>query len=284
VETIIGLGNAGCNIAEKFMQYPQYNVYRIDAEKRKGPKFKKVPECSSHEEYEASCPSMKRFFKDAKPPYLFIVSGGSTISGASLRILQQLDSKEINILYIKPDISLLPHVKQLEERVVFNVLQEYTRSAVFKKIFIVSNAQLEEVLGEVPIVGYYDKLNDILVNTTHMINVFNNTKPVMGTLSETLEVARISTLGLVDIETGEKKLFYPLQTPREMLYYYSIDHEQLENDGTLLRKFVKQVKDSSRPDTRVSYGIYSNNYKQNYGYIVLFASSIQKTKGEENEL
>jgi len=275
METIIGLGNAGCNIAEKFMQYPQYSVYRIDATKRKGPKFKKVPECSSHEEYEASCPSMKRFFKDAKPPYLFIVSGASTIGGATLRILQQLSSRDINILYIKPDTSLLTHTKQLEERVTFNVLQQYARSAVFKKIFLVSNSELEGAIGEVSIVDYYDNLNEVLVNTIHMINVYNNTDSVMGTLSETMETARISTLGLLDADTGEKKLFYPLQAPREMLYYYSIDEEQLKNDGTLLRKILKQVKEGSIDNTRVSYGIYSNNYKQNYGYVGLFASLVQ---------
>ena len=275
METIIGLGNVGCNIAEKFTQYPQYNIYRIDTKRRKGTKFKKFPECNSHEEYEASCPSLKRFFKDAKPPFLFIVSGGSTISGASLRILQQLNSKDVHILYIKPDTSLLTHTKQLEERVTFNVLQEYARSAVFKRMFIVSNTELEDAVGEVSIADYYDNLNEVLVNTIHMINVYDNSDSVMGTLSETLETARISTLGLLNIKTGEKKLFYPLQSPREILYYYSIDQEQLKNDGTLLKKILKQVKESSIDNTRVSYGIYSNNYKQNYGYVSLFASLVQ---------
>ena len=275
METIIGLGNVGCNIAEKFTQYPQYNIYRIDTKRRKGTKFKKFPECNSHEEYEASCPSLKRFFKDAKPPFLFIVSGGSTISGASLRILQQLNSKDVHILYIKPDTSLLTYTKQLEERVTFNVLQEYARSAVFKRMFIVSNTELEDAVGEVSIADYYDNLNEVLVNTIHMINVYDNSDSVMGTLSETLETARISTLGLLNIKTGEKKLFYPLQSPREILYYYSIDQEQLKNDGTLLKKILKQVKESSIDNTRVSYGIYSNNYKQNYGYVSLFASLVQ---------
>ncbi len=27
---IIGLGEAGCNIAECFRKYPQYNIYKID--------------------------------------------------------------------------------------------------------------------------------------------------------------------------------------------------------------------------------------------------------------
>ena len=275
METIIGLGQAGCNIAGKFLQYPQYDVYRIDSENHKGPKFKKIIEKSSHEEYEEACPSFKRFFKNAKPPYLFIVGGGSTISGMSLRMLQQLDSKDINILYVKPDLSLMPQVKQIQDRITFNILQEYTRSAVFKRIYIVSNSVLEDILGDVPIVGYYEKLNDLIVNTIHMINVYKNTKPVMNTFSESIETARISTFGLIDIDTGEKKLFYSLQLPRELVYYYSIDEKQLEMDGKLLKKITDQIKEEQESKIKVSFGIYPNNYKQNYGYVVSHATLVQ---------
>ena len=142
-------------------------------------------------------------------------------------------------------------------------------------MFIISNTELEDAIGEVPITDYYDNLNSVLVNTIHMMNVYNNSDPIMGTLSDTLETARLSTVGLLNLETGEKKLFYPLQTPREILYYYSIDKEQLKSDGTLLKKILNQVKESGVNDTRVSYGIYSNNYEQNYGYVSLFASLIQ---------
>ena len=31
MQTIIGLGQAGCNVADKFAEYPQYKVYKIDA-------------------------------------------------------------------------------------------------------------------------------------------------------------------------------------------------------------------------------------------------------------
>ena len=276
METVIGLGQAGCNIAEKFSQYPQYNIYRIDSEKRSGPKFKHMKPCASFEEYEASCPSFKRFFKDAKPPYLFIMGGSGTISGASLRIMEQLNSKEIFVLYIKPDVSLLSHTKKLQERAAFNVLQEYARSAMLKRLFIISNPVLETIAENVPITKYYDTLNEIISSTVHMINIFSNTNPVMSTTSDPIASARISTIGLSDLETNEKKLFYPLTMPREMIYYYSVDSEQLESDGTLFKKITEQVKDNEDEKLRVSYGIYSNNYKQNYVYIVQHASMIQE--------
>lgn len=276
METVIGLGQAGCNIAERFSQYPQYNIYRIDSEKRSGPKFKHMKSCTSFEEYEASCPSFKTFFKDAKAPYLFIVGGGGTVSGACLRILQQLSSDDIYVLYIKPDISLLSQTKKTQEKIVFNVLQEYARSALLKRMFIVSNSVVEEVVGDVPVTKYYDTINEIISSTIHMLNVFSNTSPIMNTASDPVTTARISTFGLLDIETNEKKIFYPLTMPREMIYYYSVDSEQLETDGTLFKKITEQIKSNDDEKLRVSYGIYSNNYKQNYAYIVQHASMIQE--------
>ena len=32
MDTIVGLGKAGCAIAEKFAKYPQYKVFKIDSE------------------------------------------------------------------------------------------------------------------------------------------------------------------------------------------------------------------------------------------------------------
>ena len=60
MDTIIGLGAAGCNIAEKFAEYSQYKVLKVDSERRpfdwlnKG--FKLIPEQKSPEEYEENCP------------------------------------------------------------------------------------------------------------------------------------------------------------------------------------------------------------------------------------
>lgn len=276
METIIGLGAAGCNIAEKFLHYPQYNVYRIDTEKRSGPKFRKLTIRDSHEEYERRCPSLRTFFKNAKPPYLFIVAGGGKISGASLRILEQLRSKDIYVLYVKPDISLFSNTKQLQERTVFQVLQQFARSNLLKRMFIVNNVDLEKILGPVPIKGYYEKLNNVLASTIHMINVYKNMTPIIETFSDSLLTAKISTFGIVNVETGEENLFFPLQMPREKLYYYSIDKEELEQESDLFKTITNQIKNKSTKNTKVSYGIYENDYGQNYGYCISNATLIQE--------
>lgn len=276
METIIGLGNAGCNVAKAFTKYPQYSVYGIDSEYHELPNFKRIATCKTHEEYEEHCPDLSSFFREAKPPYLFVLGGGGVISGASLRVLEQLNSKDIHVLFIKPDTSLLTDVGRMQNKIVFQILQQFARSAMLERLFIVDNAKLRDIIKNVPVVGYYEKLNDLVVSTIHMINVFNNTKPEINTFSAPTVTARISTFGLVDLENGEEKIFYDLEMCREKRLYYSIRREQLTEDGALLSMIIDQVKQYNNDGMKASYGIYSNEYKQNYVYSLSHSTLIQE--------
>jgi hypothetical protein len=279
MSTIIGLGSAGCNIADEFAKYPQYHVYKIDAGLH-GENCFDFPEQPDHENYEKNCPPMDEFFKDVSGEVLFILGGSGTISGASLRILAHLKHCKVGILYIKPDYELLSETKRLQERVVFGILQEYARSGVFERIYLVLNQKLEEVLGEVPIAEYYDKLNSLLVTTIHMLNIFKNTEPVTNTFSVPVPSARILTLGVFSPETGEEKMFFPLDIEREKRYYYGINEEVLKTDGSLFKKIKERIKEEK---TRASYGIYQTQYNKNYGYIISYSSKIQLDKLEISE-
>jgi hypothetical protein len=285
METIIGLGQAGCNIADEFAKHDQYQIYKIDVDleglKETGygdfPQdgIYSMPKQNSPEAYEENCPDMEYFFKDVKGEILFIVAGSGDISGAALRILQQLKNCDISVLYIQPDFELLPEAKKMQERAVYYILQEYARSAVFKRIFLISNDSLEEHIENIPLVGYYDKINEMIVSTFHMINVYNHLKPVMDTFYDPYKTARISTLGIFSIEDGTIKQFFSLDKVREMRYYYAINKNDLKTDGNLFKKVKQQVKDNSKKGTKTSYGIYSTDYEQNYGYTIGFSPSIQ---------
>ena len=166
MDTIIGLGEAGCNIAEEFLQYPQYEVYTIDSTKRDTQaKFKKLIVRSSHEEYEDKCPSMKSYFKDVRGTVLFILGGSGAISGATLKILSYLKNCKINILFVKPDLALMTEHKRTQHKIVFQVLQQYARSSVLERMYVVDNLKLESILGELPVIGYYEKINSLVAST-----------------------------------------------------------------------------------------------------------------------
>jgi hypothetical protein len=270
MDTVIGLGKAGCAIADKFAQYPQYKTFKIDSEDL-DPKSKNchlLKKQDSPEKYEKAVRSMKTFFGRTTDNVLFVLSGSGMISGATLQILKNLRGKKVNILYIKPDMEFLGHTNILQERVVRNVLQEYTRSGVFNRIFLVDNKKVEEVLGDVPIIGYYDKLNELIVSTIHMVNVYDHQKAIHATPFDKADTTRISTFGIVNVDEGKEKLFFSLDNVREKCYYYAINSKALETDGKLLRTLTDNINKNIGKDVRAGFQVYSTSYEQNYGYLV----------------
>ena len=278
---VIGLGSAGCGIADKLVQYPQYSVYKIDVglEGLKKDGMYAMPEQKSVEAYESNCPSMKNFFKNIAGEVLFIVSGAGNISGATLRILETIKNCQISILYVLPDVELLSEVAQLRNKIGYNILQEYARSGLFERIYIVHNPSIEALIGNVPIVGYYEKLNEVIAYTMHMINVFKNTTPVMNTFSQPVDFARISTFGAFDEAEKKENLLFPLDNIRERVYYYGVPDEALKSDGNLLKSITEQVKSSSnKGKIKTSFGIFSTEYDQSYCFTEVHTSFIQNIK------
>ena len=285
MQNIIGLGSAGCNIAKSFAKYPEYTIRTIDCVEPSGGEHFRIKRCDSHEEYEKAVPDMSDFFSHIKgmDEVLFIIGGSGEISGASLAILQQIGHAKLHVLYIKPDISLLSELGRLRERLVYNVLQEYARSGKFERIVLIDNPKLDETIGGAPVIGYYDELNKMIASTIHMVNVFDHSDPEIGTISTPLEVSRIITIGMMNIESGEEKLFFPLTNSREKSYYYAINHEKLKKDKELYKGITVQMKNKVEDGgTRVTYGIYSTNYTSNYCYVVARSSMIQGLVLEEN--
>lgn len=275
---IIGLGAAGCNIADEFAQYPQYNIFKLDVGLAKGKGCYPIPESTDVEGYESDPLNLKTFFKSLKTDeeVLFVVCGAGRVSAATLKIIEQIQRCKINILYVKPDRSLLNKEALLHERTAYHVLQEYARSGIFEKIYLVDNKKIEEVLDNVPVIGYYKRLNELIVNTIHMTNVFLNTKTVYNTPATSLTTARVSTFGVVDIEKNEEKLFFSLDIINERCYIYAINKEQLETDGKLFTSLRERSAKMVGDETIVSVRIHSTDYPNNFGYLIANTSEIQQ--------
>jgi len=279
METVIGLGETGCRIADQFADYEQYKIYKVGVGlkglKKNG--IYSLPEYNDPEKYEQECPSFKNFFKDVQGEILFVVNGAEYISGASLRILETLKSTKckVNILYIRPDVGYIPEKNEMNERVVFNVLQEYARSGVFERIFLVDMSTIESFLDDVPLSEYHSKVYQLISSTLHMINVYSHIDSVSDTFSPPHEAARISTIGISNSE-DEVKLFFPLDNADEIRYYYAINEDKLKSDGKLLKKIKEQIKEQTSEEIKASYGVYSTDYEQDYLYVLAHSLEIQK--------
>ena len=281
MDKVVGLGSAGVSIVGEFKKYPQYKGYCIDVGldglKKNG--FYELQEQGSPEEYEKNCPSVKNFLKAATPDLTMVLSNTGHVSGASLAILEQVKDRNIGVILINSDERRLTEYTRLVGRSTFGVMQEYARSGLFSEISLISNKAMEEVIGDVPVMGYYDCLNSLLVNTIHMINVFDHSEPVISDISTTPENYRISTYGISSLEEeDQEKLFFPLDNIRQVRYYIAINKKQLEEDATLNKK-IKQFLESTRETgIDVFYGVYATNYDQNFVYCKAYTNQVQESK------
>ena len=276
---IIGLGKAGVAVATEFEKYPQYNVYKIDVDLEKAPRSLPLPSYATHEEAEEGALKLKSVFpRMKKDDTLFILAGAGKASCASLAILAHLKSKgNITILYIQPDLDILTEPQRKAERVVRNVLQEYTRSGVFERIYLVSNPVVEAALGGIPLSKYYETINETIVHSIHMINIYTNNKALHGNIGKTAETSRISTIGISEGKLNKEKMFFSLDHVREVGYIYAINKEKIDKNPKLLNEIRKEIKANKKEDTKVfSFEVHSTEYDKDYKYILKHTPHIQQ--------
>ena len=272
---IIGLGKAGCQIANNFNEWPQYNVLCVDVENEGYDKFVSVKEQETHEDYESNFKNL-RIKKLIGPTTLFLCGAGA-VSGICLRLLKTLeDSKEVTIFYIKPDLSSISKQQKTHHNITFGVLQQYVRSDVFANMFIVENKNVEALLDSISIVDYWKNINHAISSTYHMINYFQNTEPLLSTFSPVGKTSKLASLSVVNFETFKEKSFYDLQRSRFKRYFFGVNEETMQNEKDLLHKIREFVKEKTDEDTHCSFSIYSTGYEHNYVYSIHYASMIQE--------
>ena len=276
--SIVGLGNAASKIAEKFSSLPQYNVFLMNDNITKSSKYKyKLKRHNTPEQYEDNIPNLKKFFANVDDHIQFFVVGSSYSSNYSLGILEQLKDKKIDLYYIKPDTELLTGIPKLLENAVFGILQQYARSALLNSITIISNLKVEEVIGDVPIKTYYDVINNSIFSAVHYLNYFIHTEPEIGQISQPLDINRVKTVGVLNMENLEEKWFFDLDIDRDLCYYMCINKKKLETDGGLHRRLVEMLKEKPRNAfRRISYAIYETELEQDFGFCVAHTNAIQK--------
>jgi hypothetical protein len=278
--SIIGIGNGATAIAAKFEQYPQYNVYKLnDKVERSAGKRRKLKKFKNPEEYEKNIPDLKKYFSKVDEEAQVFIVGSSYSSNYTLGILEQIKDKKIDIFYVKPDTELLTGIPKLIDNAVFGVLQEYARSGVFNSITLISNKNLEEAVGNVPIKKFYDQLNTVIASTVHYLNYFERNEPEIGVMAKPSEISRIRTIGMLDTKKVEEKWFFDLDMEREVCYYLCIDKEKLETDGSLHKRIVDRLKEKPRNAFRkISYGIYETPHGNDFGFCMAHTNAIQGVK------
>lgn len=274
MDNIIGIGQCGTNIAEKFRQYGIYNIYHIDADVEESEGVYSAKICGSHEEYaKANHLGLKDFLSKITGETLVVTSSGK-ISGMTGAVLQHLQTQQVSILYIKPDLSIGNDVQRLQHRATMGPLQEWARSGALKNFSVVSNESVQNILPQTSIIHKNDKMNEYIASSVHMLNVFRNTDTAYGKKMEPKDTSRISTFASHHFdEEGSLSLpFYPLETESERHFYFAINEKNIEQDQNLEKKIIKFV---SQIDTRadVKYTIHSTKYDSDYCFEIIYTNT-----------
>ena len=268
---IIGLGTAGCGVASEFSSaHDKVFITQED-----------FPlSCEKEEDFEAKCPNFFRGknsrFKNLKfEECWFFLCGGSLCSSATLRILESIKDKKINIGYITPDLEWASPQVEKRHKVVFNVLQEYARSGLINSISVFSNKDILNIVGQQSITNMYDVINKHIANTVESVLWFQKQQPVIGGVHQQKEISRINTISVGNLEKNEEKLMFLLDNPTETCYIYSISKERLEKDNNLLNIIKEKIKNDEEQDISSSFAIYSSEHKQSFYYSIKYTHHIQ---------
>lgn len=277
MQTVIGLGGIAVRVAKCFSEYPQYNIICIDDELTGYDEEYLIPKQASPELYEESFKRSPSGFKEkVKEAVLFIVSGTSLVSSISLRLLRPLilAEKKIKILYIKTESSLLSEVKRMQDKVIFSVLQEYTRSGVFSEMTLVENEMVDKLIEDASITEYYPTINKLISSSYHMIQVFENQNAVVSNIGDIIECRRINTIGTLS-KNNEENMFFNIDIPMDVRLYYGITEKSLKKDKDLQRNIINHIKENNQELCKYSYGVYETKYEDNFCFVKTYTSKVQ---------
>ena len=273
--SVIGLGNGGCAIVDLFAQYSQYSCYKFDSGIKKTKTSYPLKSYEILEQYEEKTPCPKGFLKNVDNDVYFVVCGGGKVSQASLKILEAIKDKNISVIYVRPDLSLLSETQQRLEKLTFNVFQEFARSGLFNELYLISNNSVKDILGGLSIKEYYQRINEAIVSNFHMINVYKNNDSLFNTYDQKPAGSRIMTIGVCDPSSGQEKMFFPLDNVSDIEYYYAYNKNEIETNLNLLEDVRKNIEEKKKVAKRVTYGVYETEYESNYLYCCHSTSIIQ---------
>ena len=273
---VVAVGTPACNIAKNFEVYEQYQIYYIDIGLT-GKNCFSLPRAKTMEEVEQNTPKFTNLIKNLQNKVMFVCSGGGVSSGSILAILEQMKHLNVDVFYIQPDIVLLNEKARLRSRIVFRVLQEYARSGMLKKLFLIGNKEVSKILGDLSISEYYIKINSLIAESIHMLNFLKNADSTMTNLSKIRDINQIATFGIYNMEEQDEKYFFNIENIREKQFYFAFNEDTLEKEKDLLNKISGYVEKAGQSDlTSVSYDITATTYETDFAYIISHTNFIQE--------
>jgi hypothetical protein len=265
LDKVIGLGKAGCAVAEELTEHPEYRIYKIDKEidERGSWAIGTYPDMAAYEENfdpTGAGVYLRSIKKDDE--VLLVLMGGDPISGCTLKLLQCIHDAKLHVLYICPDRQMLSEIQKRDDKICFNILQQYARSGMFENLILLKKDVVERLMGDVSIQDYERHASHFISYLIAMINYFQHTEPVVSTKISPIDWCRLSTYGVSSIheEQQEVNLLFPLEAISDLHFFYGIPAQDLDEDPTLMKKIKDHVKSFQNDSVSTSFSVYSTSF------------------------
>lgn len=272
MKSIVCLGHKACDIGELFEKSLQVKLIDISIE---GDNCFSLSKQKTPEDYEKTVPQMNAFFNDISDEILFITSSDTDTLSCSLKILEQIKDKNISIIYLRTDRSFLTSRGVMVDRVAFNVLQEYTRSGLFKNMFLIDEERMESFISESAVEDYYETyikfVRDMILNyisTQGEAIIDNNIAPT--------EVERLATFAIYNLSNDDEIALYNMNLVNTKNYHFFLSDDTLKNDKKIMRSIKEKIKNKAIDSTRVSYTIRGTSAKTDYCFVVYYSKAISQ--------
>lgn len=266
MKVLIGLGNAGCEIVNKFSD--GYKKITIDA-------GSELPEFNSPEHYEEKLTNYQHLLEFDEEECYFFVCGAGKVSAASLRLLELIQNKRVNLVYIYPDDILLSNTQKKLNRVAFNVFQQYTRSGLIHSMYLMCNETISGFLPSLSIDNFYDGLNSAIVNVFENVIFYLDQDPVFGSHHEPKDISRIRTVSYGELEKNEKKLYFPLDNMTETCYINIVSNEDMKENKEILHFFKKKISQDRENNLLSSFVVFNSDHQKSFYYAIHFTHFLQ---------
>ena len=278
---IVALGKTAQEISVEFVKLADYEVLAISESMDSSSDnicCHHIKSQSNPEDYERPLTAkLKKLLSNVSDEFLFIVDGSEYISSASLVILENLHKKKksINILYIKPELEFLPYKNKVSEKVIRNILQEYTRSGLFASMCLIDFTQVESLIESTTILSRNSDVFSRVAYCYHMIEGYKNSEPVSSTIHSLVETSRIKTIGYSTLTRSPRKMFFDLKLPREIVYYFAVNSKKLSVDQGLFKKITDSIDRESEPLSRHMFGIYGTDFEEDFMFYEYYTPHVQ---------
>ena len=283
MSSIIGLGKKGCLLARQCEEYPQYRVFLVDTGLT-GAANLGIPAQGSMDEYEKNfpIPEASMYFRSLRPgdEVTIIIEGGDPLSGCSLLLMNIIKDCKLKVIYLVPDRQTSSSVQKRDDKIAFNILQEYARSGLVQEFCIIDLSVVDELIGDVPVGSYQRSLFYFMSYVLATLDFFVHHEPVLSTHTRVPLGARITTIGVASLEEDQIKRIrwlYPLEDSVNTHFIYGIPQQLLNEDVTLMNKIKDHVKlELSALSTSGGYSVFESNQAETMIFSVASSATIQK--------